>query len=142
MAVDRQIVVLASDAIAFEQRVAVQFVNSKVRNCTFKLQRSGSHDWAAADVNLAGRVIDMTHVADLLGFTEAAAGTQVRLNQINDVVFKERTEAPACVDTFAGGNRNIDAVLDLLELAGIKGHHGLFISGDAEFFDHVAEFNG
>ena len=93
-------------------------------------------------MNLAGRVIDMTHVADLLGFTEAAAGTQVRLNQINDVVFKERTEAPACVDAFASGNRNIDAVLDLLELAGIKGHHGLFISGDAEFFDHVAEFNG
>ena len=141
LAVFGEVVVLAGAAVAFQERVAVEFVDREVRNSRLKLQGGRGHDRAAADMDLAGRVVDVAHVADLLRFGHAAAGADVGLNEVDNVVFEEGAIAPAREDAFAGGDRDADMFADFLQAHRIEVHHRLFVGGDAEFLDHAAEFD-
>ena len=93
-------------------------------------------------MNLCGRVIDVAHIADLLAFSEAAAGTEVRLDQINDVILEERAESPAREDAFTRSDRNIHVVVHFLQLHRVEAHYRFLVGGDPEFLDHAAELDG
>ena len=61
------------------QVCVVLLMNGEVGNRSFDLQSSGGSDGAAADMDLNAHIIDLSHIADLLGLGETATVTDIRL---------------------------------------------------------------
>ena len=117
-------------------------VDDEVGDGRLHLEGGGGGDGAAADVDLDAHVVDLGHIADLLGLGDAAGVGQVGLDHVQGPVLEELPEAPAGVAALAGGERQGTAALDVVKDAGVAGHGGLLIVHDAVGFQGFAQDGG
>ena len=120
----------------------VDFVDQEVGDDRLYLQGSRGSDRTAADVQLYRRVVDVGHVADLLGLGYAAADRKIRLDDLKHVLLQEFAEAPAGVDSLAARKRNVrKRLVDLKHVVHVERVAGLFVVEDVEGLKLLAELD-
>ena len=135
------VVVLACLDEDVQQVCVVLFVDGEVGDGCFHLQSCCRCDGAAADVDLDAHVIDLSHIADLLGLGDAAGVAQVGLDHGQGAVLEELTEAPAGVAALAGCQRQVALLFDVAEVAGILGAGGLLEVHDVQRLQSLAQLS-
>ncbi|MNL11820.1 hypothetical protein D3C87_1326720 [compost metagenome] len=84
-------------------------------------------------------VVGLSHCRDLLSFRQTASVTDIRLNDIYDLLFDQAAETLASVQTLTSGQRCVGSFGNFLHGTNIKGIARLFDPGDAQVFIAFAQ---
>lgn len=140
-AVHRRMIVLSGAFIGRSEVGIMFFVNHKIGDGSLYLESGSSGNGSAAYMYLNTDVVNLRHIADLLGFRDTAGVGKIRLNKRQSAVLKKRPEIPAGIAALAGGKRNITLLFNVPVDGSITGHGGLFIIHNSIGLQSITQFN-
>ena len=91
----------------------VLFMDHEVGQRTLKLERGGRDDGASADMDLDPYVMDKRHIADLFHLGDSAACADVRLCDLDCLLFKELLILPSGENPLPAGDREPRLPVDI-----------------------------
>ena len=140
LSVNRLIVINTQSKHIGHHSIDIIFVNNKIGDCTFHMQRSSCNNRAATDMNLYSCFVCTGQVADFFYFGNATAGSKIRLNDLNSLPLQMFLELPPGVNPFPTGHRNSGLTMYVTQQIRMRCSQ-FFKIQNAVFFGHITELN-